>query len=297
MQERQGVRRLVYVLILIGLLPIPAALAQDGDTAAPVSSVIPNDALPVLVSVRSDLELLATSQLGGERPVGWSGSLDVNDPQLALLIRLDLELLLARLLGASTRPDAWFGAVPSTPFAVARDIRHDIELLADLVIAPSVRPPNWSGDRPIMRCDRATQNLVELLQREGRFALAADPSQPDYCRRVTVEVSQFVEINLLSDGSGGSAAAPTGYRANNSQALAFLDRGASRRAGIVPLDVVFTPVARSYAQFSNMALVRGEGFEVFMDYTYTTIPRAVFETLPDVNTANPNPACAADWCG
>ena len=286
-------RQLACVLILSGLLLAPAALAQE-DGAPPVSSAIPPEALPVLVSARSDLELLATNQLGSERPVGWSGSLDVNDPQLAVLIRLDLELLLARLLGANTRPDAWFGAVPSTPFAIARDIRHDLELLADLVIAPSVRPPNWSGDRPIMRCDRATQNLVELLQREGRFTLTADPNQPDFCRRATVEVSQFVEASL--QGGGGAAAAPS-YRANNSQALAFLDRSASRRAGIVPLDVVFTPVARSYAQFSNMALVRGSGFEVFMDYTSTTIPRAVFEALPDVNATGASPACTADWCG
>ncbi len=289
-------RRLVFLLTISGLLLLaPAALAQDGGAAAPISSAIPAEALPVLVSARSDLELLANSQLGSERPVGWSGSLDINDPQLALLVRLDLELLLARLLGADTRPDAWFGAVPSTPLAVARDIRHDIELLADIVIAPSVRPPDWSGDAPLMRCDRATQSLVALLQREGRFTLTTDPNQPDYCRRAAVEVSQFVEVNLLGAGAA-SAARPDGYRANNSQALAFLDRGASRRAGIIPLEAVFTPLARSYTQFSNMALVRGDGFEVFVDYTSTTIPREVFETLPDVSAAASAPVCAAAWC-
>lgn len=290
-------RRLVFLLTISGLLLLaPAALAQDGGAAAPpVSSAIPAEALPLLVRARSDLELLANSQLGSERPVGWSGSLDINDPQLALLVRLDLELLLARLLGADTRPDAWFGAVPSTPFAVARDIRHDIELLADIVIAPSVRPPDWSGDAPLMRCDRATQNLVELLQREGRFTLTTDPNQSDYCRRAAVEVSQFVEVNLLGAGAGGVAASD-GYRANNSQALAFLDRGASRRAGIIPTEAVFTPLARSYTQFSNMALVRDDGFEVFVDYTSTTIPREVFETLPDVSAAASAPVCAAAWC-
>jgi hypothetical protein len=247
------------------------------------------------VSARSDLELLATSQLGGDRPVGWSGSLDINDPQLALLIRLDLELLLAQLLGTNTRPDAWFGAVPSTPFAVARDIRHDIELLADIVIAPSVRPPDWSGDAPLMRCDRATQNLVALLQREGRFTLMTDPNLPDYCRRAAVEVSQFVETSLLNDGAG-SAAVPDGYSPNNSLTPVFLDRGASRRAGIMPMTEVFTPLARSYVQFSNMALVRGAGFEVFVDYTSTTMPREVFEALPDVSALVSTPACSADWC-
>ncbi len=288
-------RRLVYLLFIGGLLLAPATLAQDSGPAAAVPGVIPAEALPVLVSARSDLELLANSQLGSDRPLGWSGSLDINDPQLALLIRLDLELLLARLLGASTRPAAWFGAVASTPFAVARDIRHDIELLADIVIAPSVRPPDWSGDAPLMRCDRATQNLVALLQREGRFTLTTDPNQPDYCRRAAVEVSQFVEVNLLS-ADAASAARPDGYSANNNQTLAFLDRGASRRAGIIPPAAVFTPLARSYTQFSNMALVRGDGFEVFVDYTSTTIPRAVFEALPDVNTLASAPVCAADWC-
>src|SRR5689334_24388084 len=95
--------------------------------------------LPILISARSDLQLLAINTLGNNLPAGWNDSLDINDPQLPLLIRLDLELLAGALLGADKRPPGWFGTVLSTPYAIARDIRHDLELLADTV-SPGPRP-------------------------------------------------------------------------------------------------------------------------------------------------------------
>jgi hypothetical protein len=258
--------------------------------------------LPILVNARSDLEILANQQLGSARPEGWSGSLDVNDPQLAILIRLDLDILMANLLGLESIPAGWFGAVPSTPRAIARDIRHDLELLADVVVGPSIRPPGWAGDDPIMRCDRSTQNLVSLMRANYQFAPTVLPTTADYCNLLAIQVGQFVEANLLG-GSTASAAAPAqstgGSGTENALTdigLAFLDRDATRRVGTIPASESFTPVGRSQTQFSRMTLVRGAGFEVFVDYSTTTITEAEFLGLPDVNTLNAQPFCDAVWC-
>jgi hypothetical protein len=294
------VRRLITA-ILIGLVWISPAFAQDNVTSdQALNTPIPSDVLPILINARTDLEILVTSQLGGERPVGWSGSLDITNPQLALLIRLDLEVLAARLLGADQRPDGWFGAVSSTPNAIARDIRHDLELLADKVIQPSVRPPGWAGDLPIMRCDRSTQNLVRLLEITAQFIVTADPGSLNYCQQVAIQASQFTEARILNPSSStaiSSGAAPAGsITANGNITIAFLDRNARRSVGVVPPSEPFVPVARSYAQFSNMVLVRGANFEVFVDYTTTTLTRAQFEALGDVNSITPATACDAYWC-
>ena len=94
---------------------IPAAqVVTEGQTEvepAPVSSQpesLFGDYLPELINLRNDLELLATAVQGTTRPSGWSGNLDVTNPQLPLLIRTDMELLLADTLGFAV-PDGWFG--------------------------------------------------------------------------------------------------------------------------------------------------------------------------------------------
>jgi hypothetical protein len=296
------VRRLI-IAIIIGLVLITPAFAQEEATPEPdqsLDSPIPSDVLPILINARTDLEILVTSQIGGERPVGWSGSLDITDPQLALLIRLDLEVLAGQLLSADQRPIGWFGAVSSTPIAIARDIRHDLELLADQVVQPGVRPPGWAGDTPIMRCDRSTQNLVQLLEITAQFVVTADPGNVDYCQQVAIQASQFTEARILSPTSStliGGAVAPAGsITANGNITIAFLDRNARQSVGVVPIGEPLVPVARSYAQFSNMVLVRGEDFEVFVDFTTTTLTRAQFEALGDVNSLTPSPVCNAYWC-
>ncbi len=307
-------KRLIMTII-IGLVLITPAFAQEEATPEPepgqevaipepnqaLNSPISSDALPILINARTDLEILVTSQLGSERPVGWSGSLDITNPQLALLIRLDLEVLAARLLSADQRPVGWFGAVSSTPNAIARDIRHDLELLADQVVQQGVRPPGWAGDSPIMRCDRSTQNLVQLLRITAQFVVTADPSNLDYCQQVMIQASQFTEAQILNPSAGTvsviSGDAPAGsITANGGFTIAFLDRNARQSVGVVPVGEALVPVARSYAQFSNMLLVRGANFEVFVDYTTTTLTQEQFQALGDVNSLTPTTACNADWC-
>jgi hypothetical protein len=289
-------------------VPPGLAVPTETPTEAPTATTPANalgDALPVLVNARIDLELLASDRLGANRPVGWSGSNDMNDPQIALLIRLDLELLVGTTISPDSRPAGWFGAVASSTFAIARDIRHDLELLADLLVEPGVRPTGWVGDDPIMRCNRATQTLVALLERSfrgsGAFVLTADTNAPDFCVQAELEASRFAEINLLSDTAATNSGLLTGsspgaITPNGRFTIAFLDRDARQRVGIIPEGTQLTVVARSYTTFSAMLLVQGDGFQVFVDYTTTTLTAEQFETLPNVDGIEIAPFCDADWC-
>lgn len=286
--------------------PDPASTEEPGaeSTAEAASATDETLALLLLIEARSDLELLASALLGTERPTGWSGSLDVADPQLALLIRLDLELLAGNILGAEVRPDEWFGAVGSTPYAVARDIRHDLEVLADETLGEE-RPETWHGvDNPLLLCSRATQTLVNILQRGGVFTLSVTPDDPDFCRKAEVEAVRFTDLNLLSNPSEEplfSLSAASGIAGAMSIdtpfAVAFLDRGAALSVGVVPEGTPITPVARSTSTFSRMTLVQGDGFLVFVDYNDTTLTEDAFENLPNSDEYPTAPFCSADWCG
>lgn len=303
--------RIIVVMSLLAL-PLAVALAQDpppDDTPAAPIQIVPestpepvDETVALLTDVRADLDLLAGERLGSQRPEGWSGISDVTNPQMALLTRLDLEIFTGAVLGANERPRGWFGAVASSPFAIVRDIRHDLELLADAVVGSSVaRPAGWRGSDPIMRCERGVQTLVALLRAGGVFQLEADRTSPNFCALAELEASQFAEVNLLANPrTNGSLSGPnlpaSGVIVNSNFAVAFLDRGAARRAGLIPAETPLNPVGRSYAQFSNMMLVNGDGFEVFLDYQFTTMTREQFQALPDVDTLTVTPACQAAWC-
>lgn len=304
------------LITLICLLPLAWALAQEPTPTPPTPIEITPEAAPdmttppaqpsevtLLLSARSDLENLVNATRAGVRPDGWTGAIDIADPNLALLIRLDLELLAGALLGANIRPDGWFGAIASTNYAIARDIRHDLELLAETVLGAQ-RPAGWVGGEPLLRCDRTTQALVQLLELNGVFVLQADRTAPDFCARAAQEASVFVEINYLATGTlVGERISPVigspfvGDNTINSEfAVGFFDTGAVRRAGVIPNGTSFTPIARSYTQFSNMMLIEGDGFVVFMDYQFSTVTDDQFEALPDVNTLEYSASCSAEWC-
>ena len=309
-QDTQPATPVILPTIVVPTVGAPPAVTPTPDTA-PVSDDQPTDSeiLKILINARTDLEILTTQELGSSRPPGWSGSLDINNPQLPVLIRLDLEVLMGTLLGVENRPDGWFGAVPSTSFAIARDIRHDLELLADVVIQPSVRPPGWAGDESIMRCNRSTQSMTRILERNGLFVSDANPGHPNYCQQVETQLGQYAEVNLfhqnvnVQSGATGSTIVNSGSSNFSGSAnalpevgLAFLDRYATQHVGAIPPSVGFTPVARSFTQFSNMTLVRGDNFEVLVDYKTTTMSAQTFATLPNVNDIGINTFCNASWC-
>jgi hypothetical protein len=275
-----------------------------------LTALLTDGSVEILIPARLDLELLAGMARPQGRPEGWSGSTDIDNPQYALLLRLDLELLAGGIMGANSRPDGWFGVVASTPYAVARDIRHDLELLADRVFESSTdRPAEWAGGEPLLRCDRTTQAVVRFLELNGVFNLQADrTAEPGaFCRQAAVEVSLFMELNYLASPVAGrsllepaiaeAGVATTGEVSINSTfAVAFFDRNAARRAGVFPVGAPLQPVARSYVQFSNMMLVRGDGFELFVDYQFTTVTRDEFRALPDIDTIEYQPGCTVEWC-
>jgi len=270
-------------------------------TEAPVT--FETGVLPILINARTDLELMASEIVGVDRPVGWSGSLDINDPQLALLLRLDLEILAGTLLGEDMRPAGWFGASAGSQFNIARDIRHDLELLADSVFGnETARPAAWLGDDPIFRCSRSTQTLVNLVEAQG-YVLEADPDDVNYCDAVEIEASSFADtsLNITTSGSGemagfSAAAAPGAVTIDSEFAVGFGNRNASVRFGVLPFGETVTPVARSYTQFSNMTLVEGSGFRVFVDWRDTTLTEDQFEALPDEASAALETFCDAIWC-
>ena len=292
--------------------PVPAVTEAAQPTEVPATlqptanplGIEQTEALPILINARADLELLATTAIGSDqRPVGWSGSIDVTDPQLPLWIRLDLETLAGAIMGADQRPPGWFGVVPSIPLAVARDIRHDLELLADHVIgAQGLRPSGWKGDDPIFRCDRATQSLFTLLKSQG-ISVTVDFTQTNYCEIATLSASRYVERQILqpppaqaSNSNSNSNQLRYPFQADNPFVVAFLDRKARHKIGVLPPGTGFQPIARSYVGFSNMMLVQGDNFAVFVDYTTTTVTEEEFTFLPDI-AGEGSTSCQAVWCG
>lgn len=275
--------------------------AQPTNTPIPdvPTTLFPADVQALLVEARLDLETLANDAIGSERPVGWSGSLDINNPQLPLLVRLDLELLAATFYGLEERPDDWFGAVSSTQTAIVRDIRHDIEIMADDVYDEISRPIEWAGGDAIYSCDRSTQALVTLLGNNGLYTLTADPFSPDYCRQVALEVSRFVEVNLINpdiEFNDEGVTVPSAATIETTIAVGFFSTNARQRAGVVPFGTGITPIARSYLGFSNMTLIEGEGFLVFVEWQNTSLTQEQWRMLPNEADIEYETNCSAIWC-
>jgi hypothetical protein len=227
---------------------------------------------------------------------------DTTNRDYHIMLRLDLELLAGAIVGPDQRPEGWFGAFPSTPYAIARDIRHDLELLADQLNPLNVRPVGWNGSDPVMRCERGVQALINVLERSGSFTLSVSANDPNFCHLAELQASRFAEVNVLSSGGGvtvnesGVAVPTSGTRIDSEFAVAFLDRFGRQKTGTIPLGEPITPVARSYTTFSRMMLVRGNGFEVFIDYRTSTVSDADFAVLPDVNGIGISTTCTASWC-
>ncbi len=284
------------------LLPTPDAAQPT--SSAPVLSNADTEALPLLLRARNDLELIADQALGApQRPNGWNGSVDVTNPQLGLLVRYDLELLAGTLLGPDARPEGWFGGVVSVPLAFARDIRHDLEILTDGIVGTStIRPAGWQGDDPLMRCDRVTQALIVMLDQDG-YGINADFSEVGYCERISVQISQFVEREVLQPPPApitideiDTFNANQPFRVESPFTVSFLDRAAIRRAGVIPEGTGFTALSRSGFGFSNMMLVEGNGFRVFVDYLTTPLTTDQFNSLPEMPSGVQLTTCNAIWC-
>jgi len=273
----------------------------------PTSPLSPEEIAQLLIDARSDLELLAAQVYGVSRPDGWNGNLDPQNPQLNLLVRLDLEILIVDRLG-ETPPD-WFGIVASTPFHIARDIRHDLELAADLLLGRDVRPPNWRGGKTLYRCNRATQTLVALLERGSGFVLSV-PEVADarlYCTALEQALTAYSETVLLTRPAEQDLFSiraeiiaqnmpPPEFFIETNFAVGFFDRSAARRAGVIPNGTPFSPVARSYVRFSTMTLIEGEGFLLYVDRGALGLDDETWRALPNVDELGGETFCQAAWC-
>lgn len=301
--------------VLFDLTEEPFEEATEVVVAATATPAPLQEGAAILAAARNDVETMASDFIGFDRPDGWSGALDINNSELALLIRLDLELL-ARQVYGDTRPEDWFGAISSTQLAIAQDIRHDIEVVANTIYGMGERPLSWAGDDPLLSCDRNTRTLVELLEKSPDYSRPAlNQDAPDYCERLATEISQYTEVNLLPENvqalipSIASNVDPNALTSTRSTApitgnvtidtrfgVGFLDRSAAFKVGVIPEGELVVPIARSYTQFSNMLLIRGVGFVLFVDYLDTTLTREQFRDLPDVDVAGQETFCDPDWC-
>lgn len=268
-------------------------------TPFPTATPVITADVRLLVDVRHDLELLATAALQ-TFPPGWNNNVDQTNPQIALLTRSDLELLAATLINPESRPDGWIGAVGSTPIAIARDARHDLELLAE-ILGYVPRPEGWRGSDPLHSCSRATQTLIRLLERGGIYRLQLDANDPDFCYKAEIEVTRFTEMEILGNAEIGElfssdVAILSPHNISSDVAVAFLDTSATRRVGVLPPGTPIRPIARSRVEFSRMMLVAGDGFQVFVEHTNTTVTRQQYRNLPNVNALEFETFCNAEWC-
>lgn len=255
--------------------------------------------LQLLISARLDVETLAGLTLGAQRPEGWSGNTNSADPDLAISIRLDLELLSYALLG-DEQLAGWFGIVPSSPFAIARDIRHDLELLADYAEL-NPRPTSWAGAPASLRCDRATQALISYLEHATNYVLTADYDSPTFCeeaaRSAAVYAEQFIASTAPQDfGEDGPVTATSDPRVTGTTATGYIDLAGTVRGGIFPRGERFEVIARQSGDSATLLLVRGVGFEMFVDYRDTNIPQTQFLTVRSVAGMRVDPRCVASWC-
>jgi len=281
--------------------PVEETTTEESAPSAQPPSLF-GDALSELISLRNDLELLATAVQGTVRPDGWSGNLDVTNPQLPLLIRLDMELLLADTLGFDA-PAGWFGTAFSEAVYQARDMRHDIELLADALLGDGQRPDGWDGmTNPLWACDRSTQTLVNMLAQGDFYVAIADPADPNYCQILELLVVDYVQKNLFTIDTTESyftaavrTTLPGSVAVNTDFAVGFFDISATQRAAVIPNGTVITPIGRNAAnEFSRMVLFEGDGFLLFAEYTFTSLTEEEFETLPAAPAVQTT--CTADWC-
>lgn len=304
-------RPLIAVVLTVSGLMLPALVtAQEGGSGIPATlppapenstlSTAQTEALPILLAARADLEIIAAQAVGSaNRPSGWNGSVDTNDPNLPLNIRLDLELLASSRWG-DDRPPGWFGVIDSVPLAIARDIRHDLELLADDVMGVStLRPAGWRGDDPIYRCSRSTQALLLRLEADG-IEIAIDPAQADYCRNAEIDASLQIERTIMQPISAGagqtSSSSSYPYIVDSPYGVAFADRNARRIVGVLPVGTGFSPLGRSMVGFSNMTLIEGVDFRIYVDWTTTPLTLEMFNSLTDFDTLGGEIYCDAEWC-
>lgn len=176
----RGKRRLLVILFLVWAL---AGLAVQ---AAPPAQT--NEFEQELLNIRFDMEILASTVLGDERPDGWTGNLVLSSSTYVADLWFDNELL-ANEIFEDSRPSGWIGATSSNAALVARNVRHDLEIAALSVYTSFDNfPADWSGGPPLYRCTRSLMNLVFILE----YDVQTPDNFPNYCQAVAGEIDTVV---------------------------------------------------------------------------------------------------------
>lgn len=180
-------RRLIIALTL--------CLLAVSVSAAPLAQSNPFELL--VFDTRADLELLADAVLGvGIRPQAWTGNTNLQSPTVVSDLWFDNEQLADSVFGATIRPDTWFGATVPLPEVIVRNTRHDLELAADAFFGRDIRPPEWRGAAAVLRCDRALQNTLTILDRFYNIRPQTPESAINYCAALQAEIEDDL-VNIV----------------------------------------------------------------------------------------------------
>lgn len=179
---------LFALLLVLAANVTPVALAQDPADPA------------FQQAIRADMETLANQAFGvGIRPDSWTGNADSETPNYLADLYYDNEQLADQVFGLGQRPDDWFGASSPMPVLIYRNVRHDLELTADSFFGETVRPEEWIGSVPLIRCDRALQDIVMILRRDYDIEPSAITQVVDYCTVVKAEIEDRLFNDVLSE--------------------------------------------------------------------------------------------------
>jgi hypothetical protein len=190
-------RRTIWLILAL-------LLAGSAQPSAQVRAQLPPEQIP-LFDTRVDIEVVADSLFGVERPPGWKGSTDTAALSFVIDLWVDNELLANAIFGDGIRPSTWIGVGTGTPEPrlLARSVRHDLELSADQYFGIGVRPDTWRGAPPLERCALSLRGLVEMLNRFEGFDSNTPESALDFCRTLLVELEpQLTELLFRPDASG-----------------------------------------------------------------------------------------------
>lgn len=284
---------------VVGYCEVVKAEVEDRIFGDVLNDLTSSALTPELIGgLRGDLERLADERLGLDtRPGGWIGNRVDGSPTFISDVFIDLDTLADNQLGIDIRPVGWIGVVSASPLISYRNIRFDIEMLADTTLGEGVRPRGWQGTDPLSRCDTTLQTLVTLVSVHlGAFTSVIDTSEESsevYCQQVYELTIQMAESEHQLDEV--MADLPDGVIFESRNAFSYLDVQALQYMGVMPWETEFRPWFRNF-QDSSMMFVTGEGFALFIDRRWTTMPEEAFVRLPNLEGRKPRTFCDATWC-
>lgn len=258
------------------------------------NSGIAGQSQELLSGVRGDLERLADERLGlNSRPPNWSGNRDASTGNFVDDLFRDLEALADNQLGTGNRPPGWLGISVGAPAQSYLNLRLNLENLADLDQGEGLRPTGWQGVNPTNRCDVVVQALVILVEQE----VAAVPLPVDLIddQVVCLQIERAANDTYENPPAEEVVEFDETFIWASRLAFSYLDVSALQYMGVMPQDTEFRAWYRNFNE-SNMMFVSGEGFALFIDRRFTTMPEERFRNLPTLEGRKPLTFCDAGWC-